>query len=418
MKKKISQILKKIKGQASVFATSFLVFIEKFRDDMIFQKASALSYSTMLSLVPIATLSLSIFSNLKFFHSTENTVKSFIIHTFLPTQADLITKYIDQFSKNLSSLNTLSIIGLLLSGVFLLITLENILNSIWKTENRKGWFRPIINYWSVLTLGPLLLGGSIYISGRMNALAKISQLSFLTGLFSALSVYAFNILFMFVIYYVMPNTKVKIRSALTGAFVSGISYEILRKYFTHAVSSLVYSKIYGSLAIIPIFMFWLYLVWIVVLIGAEISYYFQVHPHSRQNREPSHFSLTFGLGVYLFIVNQYLNNTVVTDFDVILSHFKELPPFDLNFILSYLKDRHLILESERGFLPYSEPYKQTTGELLNTLLNLNDKTITPLPHRDLIEKIKEVFKSNFSEILPETIESHAFDPVENYLNKT
>lgn len=407
IKKTFILFVSKSKEYFSLFVKYFFLFIENIRSDMIFQKASALSYSTMLSLVPISTLSFSIFSNLKFFQNVKTATRKLIFKNFLPTQADIITGYIDKFSKNLSSLNTLSIIGLLLSGVFLLITLENILNSIWKTPNRKGLFRPIINYWTVLTLGPLFLGGSVYISGRMNVLAKASQLSFLTEIFSILSVYTFNILFMFVIFYVMPNIKVRIRSALIGATISGVGYEIMRKYFTHTVSKLVYNKIYSSLAIIPIFMFWLYLVWIIVLLGAELSRFLDTRGSLSQETHPSNSPLTFGLSVYFFIIKEYLEGKSETNTSSLLTYFKQISPIQMKEILYYLKEHKLILESEeRGWIPYREPYRQKLGDTLNDLLNFHSQASETLPSTLLIKKIKSLFKEEFPESIPKAIEKY------------
>ncbi|NPV01574.1 MAG: YihY family inner membrane protein [Brevinematales bacterium] len=376
------------------------IIYKKFNDDLCFQGASALSFNTVLSLVPLFTLVLAIITSMQAFQGVENNIKQFIFDRFIPEQAQVIENYIEEFSRNLQAMNIISIIGVLLAGVFLLVSLENFLNKIWKVKKQRGFIRSIINYWTVLTLGPIFLGGSFYITELMKQYALIHP--FLTGITAFITSYSLNTALMFLMYYVMPFHKVKIRAALGGALFSGFCYEILRTYFGEIPAKLNYDKIYGAVAILPIFLFWIYLIWITILIGAEIAYFIQYPPSLNKKFFSNSNIFIVELSVFFYIVRNYLEDGIKLEKENLSMKLSDFDPEMIRRALDTLSERSLILlTDERGYIPYSEPVKQNLGAIIGAILGIREipvSEMTGIPeYRQVLNDLNTIIEKHFHE---------------------
>ena len=261
---------------------------KKVSSSAIFQMSASLAFSTLIALVPIFTLSLSILTRLDFFRNIQNNVKTTLFELFIPAQATVIMQYVERFSENLSKLNTISIVGFLFSGVFLMINLEDSLNRVFQAPNRKGLIVKVLNYWAVLTLGPILIGSSFYLSSRYLHAAAGAAHPFIQSILPFFSSLALNTTLIFMMFHFMPNVRLKWKISATAALITGLLFEILKGGLSIYLKSLNYEKIYGSLAALPLFLIWLYLAWLILLFGAHLSSILQkpIHPESDQLKLP------------------------------------------------------------------------------------------------------------------------------------
>ena len=174
---------------------------------------------------------------------------------------------------NLAGLGWIGMIVVLFSALWVMVTIENSFNVIYRARRGRSWTRRLLVYWCVLTLGPVLLGVMPWIWGNLaSVLATLPKWTWLAITVDVVSsVFMFWIL-MFVIYLWVPNARVRIRPAMIGALVAAILLEggkrSLGAYMANAFSV---SSLYGSLGLIPVFMFWMYLMWMFVLVGLEVA---------------------------------------------------------------------------------------------------------------------------------------------------
>ena len=186
--------------------------------------------------------------------------------------ADLIIKSSNQLTRY--SVSAVSILALVVIAVFLLDTIEGAFNDIWHVNQNRRFIYKFAVFWAVVSLGPLLIGASIYLSWRVDqwlaALRGINLISkaLLAGLPFFISIFIF-----FLAYFYLPNARVRWTSALAGAIVAAVLWHLAKRgMYLYVVNVVPYSKIYGSLGLGLIFMLWLFLTWVIVLFGVEVSY--------------------------------------------------------------------------------------------------------------------------------------------------
>lgn len=188
------------------------------------------------------------------------------------------------------SINSIGVIGMLVliwAALGLIVTVEKTFNVIYNAPSGRPWLVRIPIYWAIITLGPVLIWGSYYISTRLaEAASGVYVLGWLLGLLNHFTALLVTWLLFLLLFKLMPNARVAIRPAMTGAMVSALAWEVmkaaLRWYVENAVVlSTTQTRLYGSLALIPILLFWVYLTWLVVLAGLEVTHILQTLPASR-----------------------------------------------------------------------------------------------------------------------------------------
>ncbi len=245
-------------------------------------RAMSLVYTTLLSMVPLLALS---FSVLKAF-GVHNQIEPllFDILSRMGEQGIEIGQTIMSFVNNIK-VGVLGAAGLLLlfvTVISLIQKIERSFNYIWRIKHSRQLARRFSDYLSVILVGPVLIFSSIGIMASIKNAAMVQYLSsfFLLDnaihLIGTLLPYFLIISAFCFIYIFMPNTRVKLKSALIGAVVAGFLWETTSWLFASFVaSSGNYSAIYSSFAILVLFMIWLYLGWIILLLGANIAFYVQ-----------------------------------------------------------------------------------------------------------------------------------------------
>jgi membrane protein len=254
-------------------------------------RAMGLVYTTLLSLVPLLAVS---FSVLKGF-GVHNQVEPLLLNLLAPLgeQGVEITEKIISFVDNVNVrvLGSLSLVFLFYTVISLLTKIEQALNNTWRIKNYRGLIQRISEYISIIMVGPVLifsgigLAASIKTSTVANALASMHGYGTLIWIVSNVTSFLLIVGAIAFIYILVPNEKVKFRSAFTGAVAAALMWKVTGWLFsTFVAGSTKYSAIYSGFAVTIIFMIWLYLSWLILLIGATIAFYHQ-HPERTSSRQ-------------------------------------------------------------------------------------------------------------------------------------
>ncbi len=231
--------------------------------------AIILSYSTLLTLVPILYLSLSVFSISPVFEGYRELVSEFIFHNFLPNHYDVAQRYLTLFIEKTANLTGLGVSFLIITALLLLFEVDKRINLIWHNSHKRHWFKGTISYLLVLFIGPFLLASSLLLNAYLIKLNIQDSQTFLNAWMpSVLSILGFALL-----YYFTPIAKVSFKNALKAGLLSAILLEGLKSLVSLYVAYFPsYEIIYGALAIFPLFILWIYLAWIILLLGATYVY--------------------------------------------------------------------------------------------------------------------------------------------------
>lgn len=247
----------------------------RFGEDRCTQVAASLTFTTLLSLVPLVTIALTLFSAFPVFESYSSQIKLFLLNNLMPDMASkIITRYMQQFTDSAMRLTALGLGILAVTAMWLLLTIEQAFNAIWRVERQRPLFKRLVIHWAVLTLAPLLVGASLaltsWLVGQSMGYAQHVPV-FGVGILKLLPVLltwlAFTMLF-----HLVPNRYVPRRHAIIGALVAAVAFEAMNHAFGYYVSHFpTYKLVYGAFASVPIFLMWIYLSWLAILSGAVIA---------------------------------------------------------------------------------------------------------------------------------------------------
>lgn len=252
----------------------------RMEQDRVSVLAGHLAYVSLLALVPLVTVVFALFAIFPMFSAASIQLKTFIFNNFVPAAGDTIQFYLEQFVTNSNKMTAVGICGLVITALLLINAIDNALNQIWRNKNHRPMIYSFAVYWMILTLGPLLAGGSMALSSIF-----LSQSWFNNANISAVLEHILRLLPLILsfctfclMYSVVPNVRVPLKDAASGALVAALLFEFGKKMFgLYVIMFPSYQLIYGVLAVIPILFVWVYLSWFIVLIGAEITVTFSQH---------------------------------------------------------------------------------------------------------------------------------------------
>lgn len=256
------------------FVQFLATILVEFLDDNCMQMAAALAYSSLLALVPVTTLFFSIFTNFRAFGEFRSDIENFLTEQLFAnaTLGHQILAQLDRFSANAKQLGVVAMVALIVTVIFLMITVENSLNHVWKIPPRRRMLTRVITYSALVFLGPILLSLSFYLTNQ-HLRGMVMGMHISQGLWKFISGVSVSCLMFFFIYMVVPEAKVGLRPALAGGMVAGALFEWAKWGFNRYLQvSNFYTNVYETLGIVPIFLVWLYVVWLVTLLGMEIVY--------------------------------------------------------------------------------------------------------------------------------------------------
>jgi membrane protein len=278
---KMAQRLDTLRTRIAAVPTFCRYALHRFNRDGCFAASSALSYMTLVSLVPLGVIVLSILSIFPTFAEVRQELLGFLFRNFVPQISEQAAWWVEYFAESAAQATAIGIIGILATGVLLLITVEDQLNALWRVTTSRPWGQRILAYWTLITLGPLLIGTSLTLSTILDTAARragldpqaITQLTSSWPHFIARFVpFVLELAACTLLYCLIPNCAVRWRDAALGAAVAAAAIEVLKVGFVFYIGTLSsYQLVYGTLAAIPIFLLWMYVSWMAVLLGAVVA---------------------------------------------------------------------------------------------------------------------------------------------------
>ena len=256
---------------------TLLTLRDRFREDHMGLTASSLTFTTSIALVPFFTVALAVFTAFPMFSKMQGVLQGWLVNSLIPDNiARQVLGYLTQFSSQASKLGVAGLGILLVTAIALILTIDRTLNEIWRVKKTRPFTQRVLIYWSAITLGPVVLGVSLALtssvvvatSGLVGTMPF--SLRFLLSSFQFLLVAAG----LAALYRYVPNTYVKRSHAWVGAVFASAGIELAKKALGLYLSKVpTYSMIYGAFATLPILLVWIYLAWIIVLMGAVIAAY-------------------------------------------------------------------------------------------------------------------------------------------------
>jgi membrane protein len=250
--------------------------IDQFFLDNCALRAAALSYTSLLSIVPLMTVSFTVMSAFPIFKPFGMQIQNFIFENFVAASAQVVQESIQKFTGQALNLSATGLIFLLVTALLMIFNMEQAFNVIWRVKRSRPRTSAFMLYWGLLTFIPILLGVGFAISSYVFSLPVIegtTQTLGLKGPFLAMSPYLLTFIAFTVLYITLPNCKVMVKSAMAGGFVATILFELAKYGFgLYVLHFPTYELLYGTLAAIPIFLLWIYLSWLIILFGAIVAY--------------------------------------------------------------------------------------------------------------------------------------------------
>ncbi|CAB1368632.1 YihY family inner membrane protein [Denitratisoma oestradiolicum] len=246
--------------------------LRRFRAERCTQTAAALSFATLLGLVPMVAVAAAILSRLPLADSLALAMQKFLLANLLPEKAGgIIAKYMGQFAVKAQRMTWVGVSGLGLTAILQMLTIEHAFNNIWAVKESRPVWRRLLMHGLALLLGPIVFGGSIVATTYLASVSlglvsewQAATAGVLRGLSFCFVAFAFALL-----YWQVPNRVVSREHALLGGVLAASGFAALQWLFATYISSFAgYRLVYGAFAAVPVFLLWLHLSWSVILLGA------------------------------------------------------------------------------------------------------------------------------------------------------
>lgn len=259
-----------------VRANGFLRHVlSRYLADRCFETAGALSYTSLLAIVPLFAVFLSILSAFPFFATLRDRAEADLSRALLPHAEQAVWDQLGAFVDKAAELTGFGVIGLAVTAILLLLTINDSFARIWRVTHLRSLVVRMLAFWTIISLGPLLFGMALWLSGVLYATGSSfggSSFEVLARRLAPFSPLVLQTIGFTLLYIVVPNRKVRRRDALAGGFTAGVLFELVKHGFAlYLVYFPTYQAIYGALAAMPVFLVWMYASWAVILFGAEVA---------------------------------------------------------------------------------------------------------------------------------------------------
>ncbi len=325
----------------------------KFKRDHCLVHAGSLAYVTILALVPLIIVSFSLFSTIGSFAQMKETIMNQLMQFLVPQSAQSVIGYINSFAEKSKTLGISGMVALIFLGYSLFNSTEDAFNEIWAIPKSRSAITRLFVFTNIVFWMPILMGLSIYFSTKAVLIPYMSTVVKL-----ALIILPFFLAFLgfTMSYIVIPSGKVNPKNAAIGGFVAAVLWELGKNSFdlfvANTFSFKAFSKLYGSLVILPIFLIWIYLCWVITLIGASIASYTQ-RPVVGEQEETKNGFLT-ATAILMLIADRFLRGEAPVDQGEILARW----PYATGITASLV---------EKGFLAETEGGGYTMGRPPETI---------------------------------------------------
>jgi membrane protein len=255
----------------------FSLLTQRFREDRLGMTAGSLTFTTLIALVPLLTVTLALFTAFPMFSSFQGALERLFLQNLVPdTIARPVLSALTQFAGKASRMGALGLAALAATALAMIMTIDRTLNAIWRVRRPRSLGRRLLIYWAALTVGPLALGASLTLTSTVLSATRVWAGAMPGGFGLLLDLVQFLLLVLAAagLFHFVPNTAVRWRHALAGGLFVGVGIEVAKKgliWYVGAVPAL--TSVYGAFSILPILLLWVYLLWVVVLLGAVIAAY-------------------------------------------------------------------------------------------------------------------------------------------------
>ena len=264
--------------------------IKRCVDDRLSASAAALTYMSLFALVPLLTVTLSIASALPAAGNIEAKVDDFLLQFLLPESSTQVVEYLSTFIAQARSLTLFGVAILLITAILMLRNVERALNDIWRNQTNRKPLHSFLLYWAVLSLGPAAIGLGLglraFLFATTNEWGGLQQYGIEAMLVSLLP-FMISTIGLTALYAAVPNCQVSLRHAFIGGIFAAITFTVARMAFTAVMAQSSYSLVYGAFATAPLFLLWIYITWIIVLLGAVITHGMSAYQTTEQSQTPT-----------------------------------------------------------------------------------------------------------------------------------
>jgi len=342
--------------------------ISRFENTERRRDAAALTYTTLFALVPVLTVIYAILSAIPALHEWGGEINTKMLSYVMPEGSEQISEYLIAFSQQARRLTWVGVLFLFITSLMLLRTIEIQFNKIWNVDKPRSGLQTFFRYWAVLTLGPVFIIGALAASSLIASLPLTTDLE-KTPFLVRMIPWVFSTAALTAIYMLVPNCRVPWRNALIAAFIIALVLELGKFLFTRIIGLFPsYKLIYGAFAAVPLFLLWIYMAWMLLLLGAELSYALS-HYAPKNKKMPT---LWRRLLLVHVLVKQQEAGALLSERELI-KKMKELTPVQIRVGLQELQRQGLVAltqENQWVWLPNIQQF--TIVELLQ------DMTITDL----------------------------------------
>ncbi|MXZ76356.1 MAG: YihY/virulence factor BrkB family protein [Gemmatimonadetes bacterium] len=399
-------------------AKSIIFLYHQFWEDRLLTRASALTFSSLLALVPLLAIVFTVYQSLGLYVDFEPTLREWL--SPLGSDGDIVATQIMDFLANAQT-GTLGYIGLvvlLFAVLGILANIEESYNDIWHVRHMRSWRQRLVSYLALLLTGPLIISGVVTFMGSSDSIAMLANFERIAG-FSPLSVLLIGLFFTLIIWSV-PNTRVSIRSALVGGMISGCGWILLNRLFAQLIADTTQASareiLFAGFAALPLFLIWLYLGWVILLLGAILAYSIQNVGimEWRQSERVHGTALRSYINVlaFLYIIRNFVEDNRPTRLDR-LSGQTGAPENVLDEMLSAYVDSGLLMRKSGyhiSYTPAASPEDLPLRSLLNVLYHpgpLPDRfqSVDPLNAlaRDLLQYYRTSYRYPLDQSLTDTV---------------
>ena len=271
----------------------------RFVEDRCLMVAGSLTYTSLLALVPVFAVTIALTAQVPLVRDSILEAKGFIVKNLLPDVGGrMVSVYMEQFAQNAARLTVIGLTIILATAIALMFTIDGAFNDIWRTKQRRSWWKRLAAYLSLLSFGPLLIGASLSMTSYVVHLTRKFDgvMPMLDDWLLKIIPFGFTTVALVIAYRAVPNRYVPLRHAVIGGVCAALLFELVKHLFVaYIVRVPTYNLVYGAFASVPIFLLWLFCCWMVVLMGAEVAAtlsYFGHAPmpratHAIRGRSPS-----------------------------------------------------------------------------------------------------------------------------------
>jgi membrane protein len=249
--------------------------IQRARKERLPQVAGSLTFTTLLSIVPLLAASFALLTRFPIFRRFKDALQELLLSRLLPADlARTVLKYLNQFAANASGLTWVGSLFLLATAIAMLLTVENALNQMWKVRKNRPFFRRVGLYLLMLAVGPPVLGLSLWATSYLLGVSMglIGALPPSLAFVLDLGPLMLGVAVLTSMFYLVPNAKVRLRDALVGGLIASVAFEFGKRGFTtYLVKVPTYKALYGAFAALPMFLLWVYFSWLVTLLAAMMT---------------------------------------------------------------------------------------------------------------------------------------------------